>query len=305
MRLKAVLSVLTVSTIALTWWFFNQHITNNQDLTESAVAIANKAEPVNDDLQQNQTNQAIDSIITAESPTEELPENWQEDWLQQLENRRYSEDITVELASIGMEFESCGNNKLDWRFEGMELSTHQAEVKTAVENHCKNLLSQYPLLNTFQLKSGMQTVFDEFPANSPLGQFLYQQTGTGNNFDAYDFASKLIPLSLRQKNAQMLFMVNWMLGYYDNIHIFESKVTGGQHRDYLITIQSIALTALSCEFQTGITCSPISRFMQEKCFDDEQFCQLDFNQWYQLAVTPGMDADIKLVKQYFVQQGLN
>lgn len=151
----------------------------------------------------------------------------------------------------------------------------------------------------------MQTVFDEFPANSPLGQFLYQQTGTGNEFDAFDFTSKLIPLSLRQKNAQMLFMVNWMLGYYDNIHIFDAKKTGGQHRSYLTTIQSIALTALSCEFQAGITCSPISRFMQEKCFDDDQFCQLDFNQWYQLAVTPGMDADIKLVKQYFLQQQPN
>jgi hypothetical protein len=165
------------------------------------------------------------------------------------------------------------------------------------------LVNDYPLLEYNQRYAGVETVFNQFPASTELGRYLQSHFVNSNGRpDNIEFSRGLVPLALNEGNAQMLYMADWISRFSLKNRLFDKQVLQGQHQDYLKTIQTIALTALSCDFQNGITCSPSASFMRDKCFTDEKFCGLDFNQWYVKAVTPGMDADVQLLKQHFQSQ---
>jgi len=224
-------------------------------------------------------------------------------WMSYLQHRRYSEDTSVEITSLAMEYESCGNNHSQWLFQNMEPTEKQRQIKIAMDNHCKQLLNDYPLLADTQKSAEVEMVYAQFPASTDLGHFMQNNIlNAGVRPDTLEFSRGLLPLALKAGNAQLLNMADWMSRFSLKNRLFDEQVIQGQNQDYLKTIQTIALTALSCDFQNGITCSPSASFMRDKCFTDDKFCGLDFNQWYERAVTPGMDADIRLLKQHFQNQ---
>ncbi len=292
-----ILAVISLSWLAFTWFNKDIQVVETENLLAPSIdaKIPQSSEPIGQtqlqlDQPQNQTPINDQGLV----------EDWQDDWLKQLADRRYSEDTAVELSSIAMEYESCGNSDMSWRFKDQQLTKAQSQIKTAVEKHCADLISTYPLLNSNQINSGMQLIFNTFPANSQLGKFIQLQANQDSQLKFKDFATGLIPLSIKAKNSQMLIVAEWMFGFGSQYETFDPALIGSQNTTYLNSLQSIALTALSCQFQNGITCSPTSRFMQDKCFSNEQFCGQTFSQWYAMSVTPGMAKDVELLKQHYL-----
>ncbi|MCB1582572.1 MAG: hypothetical protein KDI92_05855 [Xanthomonadales bacterium] len=286
------------------WFLYGQDkakktttVNNNDSLKTSKQP---QVTPKPDTLSQSErvSSSQPDSEVQSQSVDEKL-----EQWLVQIQDRRYSEDPTVEVSSLAMEFESCGNNNNDWLFTDKEPNEKQLQIKNLMDKHCKQLSADYPLLGNKENHPGLQIILHQFSTSTALGDYLQaNQFATGGRLHTLEFSKGLLPLALKEKNAQMINMAEWISSFHIKNRLFEEQLIKGEHYEYLRSIQSIALTGLSCEFQDGITCSPSSRFMQDKCFDEEKFCGLDFKQWYQQAVSPGMDADIQILKTYF--QGL-
>ncbi|VAW45251.1 hypothetical protein MNBD_GAMMA02-1631 [hydrothermal vent metagenome] len=293
-----ILAVIGLSWLALKW--VNQDIQVAKPEVHMAPDSENKNPQTAKPTTQTELNQQQTHNQTQVN-NQGLADNWQDDWLDQLANRRYSEDTAVELSSIAMEYESCGNAAdMSWRFKDQQLTKAQNQIKTAVEKHCADLISTYPLLNNNQINNGLQLAFNTFPANSQLGKFIQQQANQDSQLKFQDFATGLIPLSIKAKNSQMLIVAEWMFGFRSQYEAFDPALIGSQNTTYLNSLQSIALTALSCQFQNGISCSPTSKFMQNKCFSNEQFCGQTFSQWFDRSVTPGMAKDVELLKQHYL-----
>ena len=294
-----ILAVISLNWLAFKWFNQDTQVAETESLAAPSIdsKMPQSSEPIVQtqlqlDQQQNQTPVNDQGLV----------EDWQDDWLNQLVDRRYSEDTAVELSSIAMEYESCGNaTDMSWRFKDQQLTKAQNQIKTAVEKNCIDLLSSYPLLNNNKIKNGMQLAFNTFPANSQLGKFIQLQTNQDSQLKFQDFAIGLIPLSIKAKSSQTLIMAEWMFGFGSQYQTFDPALIGSQNITYLNSLQSIALTALSCQFQNGITCSPTSKFMQDKCFSNEQFCGLTFSQWFDRSVTPGMAKDVALLKQHYLR----
>lgn len=287
------------------WFFYGQDkakkttIVNNNDSLKTAKPP--QVTPKPDTLSQTErvNSPQSDSEVQSQSVDEMLKQ-----WLVQIQDRRYSEDPTVEISSLAMEFENCGNNNNDWLFTDKDPTEKQLQIKNLMDQQCKQLSADYPLLGNKEKHPDVQMILHQFPTNTALGDYLQDNHfASGRRINTLEFSKGLIPLALKEKNAQMIYMADWMSRFHIKNRLFEEQLINGEHYEYLRSIQSIALTGLSCEFQDGITCSPSSRFMQDKCFDEDKFCGLDFKQWYQQAVSPGMDADVQLLKQYF--QGLS
>lgn len=221
-----------------------------------------------------------------------------DEWLKQIKARRYSNDPIVEIASLVMEYESCDYNS-QWQMTDKELTVKQSRLKVLVENHCDQLLEKYPSLG--KKRTVTEELFKQLSPVTTLGNFLQtHQIAFRERVYPVELSKKLLPLAMQEQNAQMIYMANWFNQFETKNRLFDEQIIKAEQYEYLRTIQAIALTDLSCEFQNDITCSPDSRFMQHKCFQEEQFCGLDFDTWYELTVTPGMDADIQILQQHFL-----
>ena len=292
------LAALCVCWLVFGWWL-GSYTELNQTTGLATQTPATQTPAMPDDQAQAQLPQ---HTTETQNNSQTPPEGWQDDWLSQLAERRYSQDTAVELTALAMEYESCGNRDMFWRFKGLQMTEEQNQIKSAVEKHCAELLSSYPLLENNQIKNGIQLVFNTYPASSPLGKLFQRQANQNSRLDIQQFMSELIPLSIQANNSQTLIMAEWVGGFGNRKLTFDPNMINSQNHDYLNTLQSIALTALSCEYQNGLTCSPTSRFMQEKCFTNQQFCGQTFSQWYDLAVTPGMAKDLEKLKQHYLNQ---
>lgn len=220
--------------------------------------------------------------------------------VEQIKNRKYSDDIGVELISLGMEYESCGNNNWGWRFKNKELSAKQNQIRASVEAKCQKLQSKYPLLHSKTFIRDMGQVFEEFPSETQLGQFIKDSFNAAQSGGVPDdvLPRGLLSHGVKAKNSQIVKMAEWMTKFRSNQFLFDRDIINGQDFMYLHHVQSIAITSISCEFQNGLTCDSTSQFMHDKCFEDDRFCGLDFDQWYAAAVLPGLDKDVQILKKH-------
>ncbi len=277
---------------ALGWWYLSKPESSTTQAADTALVMEPSSLPPETHNTQQQAKQQPNQSKTNQA-------SWKERWLEQLSERRYSEDLLVELMSLGLEYETCGNRNQSWRFQGKTLSEAQDQIRKAVEKHCEDLFNAYPLLEDQSLQNGMQELFLLLTPSTPLGQFFLDQAINRQALDMGDFLSTLVPLALEAQNAQMLVMANIMVTYRQNHVSIESQLLKSIDPKYVGFVRSIALTQLSCQFQGGLTCSPTGHFMQDKCFVDDRFCGMNFDQWFTLAVTPGIQQDVQLLAQYF------
>ncbi len=295
-----VITVLCLAAVG--WWYISTQEPSGQPIMTSSPTLTHGAELTKDRNPPTISNSHTTAATTVPKEHQSNPEDdWEADWLEQMHTRRYSEDITVELTSLGLEFESCGNRDLSWRFKDQTLSAQQTVIRTAVEAHCDELLKAYPLLEDSRVKQSFRLMFERFPANTPLGKFFARQADPEQRVSHKTFFSDLIPLALQAKNSQVLVMADWFGSNMPHELALETTLQS-KNIPYIKNIRSLALNSLSCQFQAGLTCSPTGRFMQDKCFSDERFCGMDFTTWYEHSIPAGMQQDVTLIKQYF--QGL-
>lgn len=293
MRLRLIMTAVLLLSVA-GWWYLSASTPKPAETTESPPVLTPKPQREATHNTQQQSKQQANQSKTDQA-------SWEDRWLEQLSERRYSEDLLVELMSLGWEYETCGNRNQSWRFQGQILSEAQDQLRKVVEKHCEDLFNAYPLLEDQSLQNGMQDVFQRLTPSTPLGQFFLEQAINRQAVDMGDFLSTLVPLSLEAKNAQMLVMASIMATYRPDHIGIETQLLKSIDLKYVGFIRSMALTKLSCQFQDGLTCSPTGQFMQDKCFVDERFCGMNFDQWFTLAVTPGMQRDVQLLAQYFTE----
>lgn len=304
MKIKITVLLLTMLIILYLFWphfrlSAHQQIMANQAASQQTDQLLYPEHS----LSQDQAKPTKKTTVATPKSRQELSTDQYDQLLEQLSQRQYSEDIGVELISLGMEYESCGNNNWDWRFKDKELSEKQRHLRVSVENHCQKMLVQYPFLDSQSLLSDIGQIFTEFPTETPIGGFLqdsFVASSAGRIFDK-TLSQGLIAHGIKAKNAQMIKMAEWLTKFRSSMFLFDQALLDGQDFHYLHHVQAIAITALSCDFQNGKTCAPTSNFMQDKCFENDHFCGMDFNSWYAIAVLPGMDADVQLVQTYLSQ----
>ena len=259
-----------------------------------------------DTAQQNQTTPE-DATKDSTEPIDEqaaafgLAPGWEDLWIAQLEPHRYSPDLAVELVSVAFEFENCGNNR-PLINTADRLDAQQTAIMKQAEQRCQQLVSQYPLLEDNEIQGGMQFVFQRFPTSTPLGQLLYLQSQPDQRLDHQPFIDQFLPMAIKAENAQLITLVNlisWNMRYRDAI---EAELINSTRGDYLKALRSLALMGLSCPHQGGVTCAPSSQFMRDKCASQTELCGLNFEQWFESAVTPGMQRDVKILQDFYLQQ---
>ncbi len=269
--------------------------------SKTTVPISDKTTPIESEIAHEKVTN--NGTSPEQAVTQEV--DWHDELMKQFSQARYSEDIFVEVMSVGLEFETCGNDpskdQIAWRFYDNSPTAAQLDIAEQMKAHCTSLVAQYPLLTNQKFESVGLDLINSLMPTSDLGNLLKDRINNWNPDTMSEFAERLISYGLKENNAQILKITTWVYGMsHKRTDTFPKTVIKGQHRAYQFTLSRIAITALSCEFQEGLNCSPSSEFMQGKCFDDDKFCGLDFNQWYQQSVTPGMDADIQMLKQYFM-----
>ena len=256
--------------------------------------------------QKTQTTPEDASKVSAEPIDEQaaafgLAPGWEDQWIAQLEPHRYSPDLAVELVSVAFEFENCGNNRPTFN-NADRLDAQQIAIMKQAEQRCQQLVSQYPLLEDNEIQGGMQFVFQRFPTSTPLGQLMYAQSQPDQRLDHQPFIDQFLPMAIQAENAQLITLVNlisWNMRYRDAI---EAELINSTRGDYLKALRSLALMGLSCPHQGGVTCAPSSQFMRDKCASQTEFCGLNFEQWFERAVPPGMQRDVKLLQDFYLQQ---
>ncbi len=257
----------------------------------------------------NKVKKTTESIAANDQTTTEEAlvsnDEWFDQLMQQLSLARYSEDPFVEMMSVGLEFETCGNNRMGnksfWRFQDQSPTPAQQEILNQMQSHCDSLVQQYSILDDKKMETAGLELLTNMMPTSKLGKYLHQLISKRQQpEDMAQFGRNLIAFGIKEDNAQMLKMSTWITGMSHNSEpIVPAHILKGQNQPYINAVTQMAITSLACEYQNGLTCAPTSSFMQTKCFDDEHFCGMDFSQWYELAVTPGIAADVQLLKQYF------
>ena len=216
----------------------------------------------------------------------------------QFDARRYSDDLLVEMASVFTEYVSCID--ASWMTE-MNLNRptlERTQMLSDLKSYCQQMEKSYPVLKDGYYKNMDEQFFmndSEHGLMSLMKSLHQEQTHEALN----STIQNLISESYRQKNGQFLSMVQLMTGYRHDVFAIESELLGGLDINYLQSIRNVALTKLSCNFQAGQTCSPIGRFMLERCSRDNTICGMAFDAWYQGSATSGIRADVELLISHY------
>jgi len=217
-----------------------------------------------------------------------------DDFVAQFDERRYSDDIQVEVASVFIEYLACANDFFGWQFKDGTLSEAQQQLKTEVNTYCKKMEQTYPMLADSFFKNLDDKVFNQ----KALDGLMYLAERIHEQVDVRELNQRLLDFiqeSHRQRNGQFLSMVRFVAGYRNDAFLFEAETLGGVDITYLRALRRIALTRLSCGFQEGHTCSRIGQFMLEQCARDIHTCGMTFEKWYQDYTTPAVKADVELL----------
>ncbi|WP_395376582.1 hypothetical protein [Marinicella sp. W31] len=296
MRYKYVFVLLAL--IGGGWLILNQWQKPTDEAESKPVnqqVLSEKKKPQTVQLSKENTNQqkTQQQEISSEKDAEQMDQLYA-----QFDERRFSDNLHVEVASVFMEYVGCIDMTRISELDDYQQNLKRTKLLSDLKSYCEAMEKSYPLLKTDYFKNLDKQAFINQSDEGLLS--LVKRLQEDLSIEAFNGAIQdFIGESYRQKNGQFLSMIQLMTGYRYDAFAFEANVLGGVDVNYLRSIRYVALTKLSCDFQEGETCSQLGRFMLEKCISDTSTCGMTFEAWYQGFTSPGIKADVELLSAFY------
>ena len=114
------------------------------------------------------------------------------------------------------------------------------------------------------------------------------------------YLNQTIKLGVKAQNAQVLVANTSVV----NMPIFKpdpaiSEVLGGLDENYFRLTQGLTMSLLSCQFQDGISCQAVGQLMIDKCMVNDEFCGMNYSDWYHLHTTAAQKRDVEKLMTYY------
>lgn len=229
-------------------------------------------------------------------------------WLEEIENRVYSNDPVIEVVSLSTEFYKCdviGHNHHNLLAES-NVFLPQLKVAEAVRLECEALAARYPRWYHAKLR---EKKLLKLEPNSIAGKKLHELFSglfsESQQFDYNRFTNDRNRLALAMKNAPLtsyaaLDQVAGMFFNNESNAIYE-ELLNTQDGLWIHLANELALQNISCTFPNSQSCEPTSFYMVHQCQRDASACGLSFPTWYQQHISAGLKADVLILQNYYQQ----
>lgn len=224
--------------------------------------------------------------------------------LNEIHNRKYSDDDFIELVSLVYQQLNCyGYPSADY-LQGF--SDKAAEVFTQLTQKCERDKNNYPTIAKLVEKNidSINDLLLSTPTFKPEGEALkslISEQNLGNQVDARTV--------LFTKNSQVIMhdgLIDLISGRSATLFLGNTTkdlnqpdLLLGLDDAYQKTVNGLAKALIACTYRNDQICAANSPFMVTQCFEDEKVCGLNVSQWYQKFIMPGMKKDVEIMLQYY------
>ena len=214
--------------------------------------------------------------------------------------RQYHEDMYVEAQSIIAEKFLCFMVSLGPRIRSRlktsyATSNRESQFDDSLEQ-CQKELNSYPLLK----KEG-EDLGQLLQPSSELGQMTKKLLYSKNNSLTKDFKYQSLLAVLKSKNGLLItYQASLPYIYFSEGEFIPiSSWVNSQSHQYIQQLFKLSLTKLACRYQGGIACQPQGMAMTMNCMSHQPACGLDFINYYEQNILPGMQKDVDILVEKF------
>ena len=283
-------------------FYLSRMLINNESVSVNDQMAQDDGDSIAQDPNQNAPNKQLESSVNSDASQttqRQEPDTDEIDaFAAQFDERRYSDQLQVELASVTLNMITCDKGQM--RFSSTDDNDTRAVLQilqSKLDNKCDQLREQYPLLQSDV--TGLNSNFLKYHVQGGLVETLQVLSVVKYKEDIGPAFLKIIQDIQKQKNGQMLNMAIMMAAMNPALLANEKNLLGGIDQRYLEEIQAITLTQLSCPYQQGETCSETGAFMLRQCRASSEACGLNFDAWYAQFTTDAMKADVDLMLAFY------
>ncbi len=173
----------------------------------------------------------------------------------------------------------------------------QKDAVKLVSDSCLGWQAKWP---DFEAEAMKQRPIE---AKSELGSVLKQWPDPSNTQPAEleMYATHVLLSGIKNRQSEVIRYANKpLLGGWRFFEDQNRSLLGGGSSEYLKEMFTTAMTKLSCDM--GSDCGPDSVIMVKMCVAFRENCELNFQQWYERNLTPGMLQDSEVLMSYYVER---
>lgn len=288
---KWALAFILIGVIGLWMTYSKLTYTNQSQVADNDVNSMKKNDK---DTPQNAANSIPNQELTTQ-PNEYTEQ--QQNILIEIEQRIFSTDPYVELASLMIQLSLCREE-----FEYMDLFGsntvyhQQKELNESLRQTCNHYRKQYPNILSMNQKQMRQV----FTPTSQLGRLLKAQEEQGlTPIERQENAELTLFYALKEKNASLVLISAFMHRFSSGNHDALKSILGSNDVNYTGQMSQLALGLMSCNYQNGQSCTSTSIMMVMACSQNPEACGLSFQDWYAQNTLPGMKRDVEKAMVYY------
>lgn len=293
---------LVVVTLAGAWWWHTRQPANKVTSNDTTLASQSATSAAT-------TEQTTDLTLTGEpTPNGEAPaltetqtDATEQALLAEIADRQYSEDTYLEIKSLSWQIGYCAH-KDDLRdLFGNNPTDQQLALSDQVKELCAGYQSTHPNLITLYASNDWQ---QRFKPTSQLAQLYPLRKSGASKEEVQDYTREVVTQLLQVGNGALL-LEEVFLGYLDPVELIfpVAQILGSGDTQYNQEVNKAALTLIACQFDQGQSCQPAGMFMLLNCTYEPNACGRDYPSWYADSTLPGMQRDVQLLVDYYLQLG--
>ncbi len=229
-------------------------------------------------------------------------------WLEEIENRIYSADPVIEVASLSMDFMKCdaiGNQGHSLLAES-DAYLSRLNLADQISIECEALAAQYP--RWYQAKLREKKLLKLQP-NSTAGKQLQELFSSlfdqdqNLNYEHYINTRNRLALTIKNAPLTSFAALDQMAGlsFNNEPNTIYQQLLKTQDGSWIHFANELALQSISCTFPNSRSCEPTSFYMFHKCELNSNACGLSFDVWYDQHISAGMKADVLILQNYYRQ----
>lgn len=221
--------------------------------------------------------------------------------LEELKPHKYSDDPYIEAYTLSQEVGFCKEQTSNQhQFFEDRFETLLAGLYERVKESCEAKIKRYP--NLISLSSNYKTLQKISPTTAAGRSIKVMVPPKHAQPQQYrDLVNNRIKHVL-QSNIGVLIAEAGMLSFVyfqkgETLPI--SQWLNSQDTEYNRQITQLALSKLSCRYQSGMACQATSSHMLLLCINEQTACGLDFHSYYEQNILPGMQKDVDILVEKF------
>lgn len=296
-----------LAAMGLAWWWFQSNIPSTPQVLESDNTTNNSnaqtTKPSTPDHSQAPTNtgQPGPAVWLDEVPIKV--------WMDEIKTPQYSTDPVLEVAALIQDFRRCEIRTYDVHQNLKDQPAYQKmlALQQQVQQQCDEYQQRYP--HWFKTKLPEKKLLF-LSANTALGQEFHNlMSGLLNEnspLDYQEFKNQHVDWSLRAKQAgsTSISAFDHSVGIFEEVPLTAEFKHRLQTEDglWVMVANQLALQKLSCYMPNSRSCEATAFYMLHQCQKDLTACGLNFSQWYQSHITPGLKQDVDILLTYYREQ---